>query len=382
LRGIARRLVWALLFVVTFVAIGALIGGGIWYLWTKQTPPAEERIEISVASIERIVLGMYLQTRQTDIQAPINLDDDGLRAFTIKMGETARSVSGNLESEGLVSDGDLFRLLVRYLGIDQEIEAGEYYLRPNMTMEEIAYELRRGRLRSVTVTIPEGWRVEQIAQALAEKGLANAQKFMEVVQRGGQNYGFLRDRPPGSSTSLEGYLFPDTYQMPVQADIGTIVDIMLSDFDSRVSAELRSDIAAQGKTLFEVLTLAAIVEREAVMAEERPIIASVYLNRLEKGMYLQADPTVQYAKGYDEADGRWWGHMLQEEAVTAQSPYNTFLHPGLPPGPICSPGLAAIEAVVYPVETDYLFFYSKGDGSHAFAITYEEHLRNQAQYER
>jgi len=166
LRGIARRLVWALLFVVTFVAIGAVIGGGILYLWTKQTRPAEERIEISVASIERIVLGMYLQTRQTDIQAPINPDDDGLRAFTIKMGETARSVSGNLESEGLVSDGDLFRLLVRYLGIDQEIEAGEYYLRPNMTMEEIAYELRRGRLRSVTVTIPEGWRSEQIAQAL------------------------------------------------------------------------------------------------------------------------------------------------------------------------------------------------------------------------
>lgn len=170
--------------------------------------------------------------------------------------------------------------------------------------------------------------------------------------------------------------------MPIQVDIGTMVDIMLNGFDSRVSAELRSDIASQGKTLFEVLTVAAIVEREAVMAEERPVIASVYLNRLKKGMYLQADPTVQYAKGYDETDERWWGHMLQEEAVTTQSPYNTFLHPGLPPGPICNPGLAAIEAVVYPAETDYLFFYSKGDGSHAFAITYEGHLRNQAQYER
>jgi len=382
LNGIARRLVWALLFVVAFVAIGGVIGGGIWYLWTKDTRPAEERIEISVASLERIVLGMYLQTRQADIQAPINPDDDNLIAFRITMGETARSVSGNLERDGLVSDGDLFRLLVRYLGIDQEIEAGDYYLKPNMTMEEIAFELRRGRLRSVTVTIPEGWRAEQIAQALAEQGLVNAQEFMEVVLRGGQNYGFLRDRPPGSPTALEGYLFPDTYQVPIETDVSTIVDIMLSDFDSRVSAELRSAIASQGKTLYEVLTLAAIVEREAVLVEEQPIIASVYLNRLQKGMYLQADPTVQYAKGYDETDGRWWGHMLQEEAITTQSPYNTFLNPGLPPGPICNPGLTAIEAVVYPAEEDYLFFYSKGDGSHAFAITYEEHLRNQAEYER
>ncbi len=380
--GIMRRLVWALTFVVTFVAMGAVIGGGIWYLWTRPTRPSEERIEISVASIERIALGMYLQTRQADVQAPINPEDDNLRAFSIKMGETATTVSASLEREGLVSDGDLFRFLVRYLGIDQQIEAGEYYLRPSMTMEEIAFELRRGRLRSVTVTIPEGWRAEQIAQALAEKGLVKAQQFMEVVQRGGQNYGFLRDRAPGSATSLEGYLFPDTYQMPAQAGAGTIADIMLNNFDTRVTPELRFAIGSQGKTLYEVLTLAAIVEREAVVAEERPIIAGVYLNRLRKGMYLQADPTVQYAKGYDEAEGRWWGHMLQEEAATTQSPYNTFLHPGLPPGPICSPGLAAIEAVVYPAETEYLFFYSKGDGSHAFAITYEEHLRNRDKYER
>lgn len=380
--GLARRLIWALLFVVTFVAIGAVVGGGIWYLWTGHDRLAEQPIEISLGSIERIFWGMYLQFREAEVQAPVRPDDDNLRAFIVEMGEPAGTVSANLEREGLVTDGNLFKRLLVYLGIDQKIEAGEYYLRPNMTMEEIAFELQRGRSRSVTVTIPEGWRAEQIAQALESQELVDAQRFIEAVQRGGQNYGFLRDRPPGTSSSLEGFLFPDTYQIPAYADVATVLDIMLGDFDTRVTPELRSAIASLGKTLYEVVTVASIVEREAVLAEERPVIASVYLNRLKKGMYLQADPTVQYAKGYDEGSGRWWAHMLQEEAATVESPYNTFLNPGLPPGPICNPGLAAIEAVVYPAQEEYLFFYSKGDGSHAFAVTYEEHLQNQAEYQR
>jgi UPF0755 protein len=382
LSGLARRLIWALLFVVTFVAIGAVVGGGIWYLWTGHDRLAEQPIEISLGSIERIFWGMYLQFREAEVQAPVRPDDDNLRAFIVEMGEPAGTVSANLEREGLVTDGNLFKRLLVYLGIDQKIEAGEYYLRPNMTMEEIAFELQRGRSRSVTVTIPEGWRAEQIAQALESQELVDAQRFIEAVQRGGQNYGFLRDRPPGTSSSLEGFLFPDTYQIPAYADVATVLDIMLGDFDTRVTPELRSAIASLGKTLYEVVTVASIVEREAVLAEERPVIASVYLNRLKKGMYLQADPTVQYAKGYDEGSGRWWAHMLQEEAATVESPYNTFLNPGLPPGPICNPGLAAIEAVVYPAQEEYLFFYSKGDGSHAFAVTYEEHLQNQAEYQR
>ena len=380
--GLARRLIWALLFVVTFVAIGAVVGGGIWYLWTGHDRLAEQPIEISIGSLERIFLGMYLQYRQAEVQAPVRPDDDNLRAFVIESGETGASVAASLEREGLVADGGLFRTLVRYLGIDQQIEAGEYYLRPNMTMEEIAFELQRGRASSITLTIPEGWRAEQIAKALADQDLVDAQRFMEAVQRGGQSYSFLRDRPPGTASSLEGFLFPDTYQIPTHTDVATVLDIMLRNFDARVTPELRSAIASQGKTLYEVVTVASIVEREAVLADELPIIASVYLNRLKKGMYLQADPTVQYAKGYDEESGRWWAHMLQEEAATVKSPYNTFLNPGLPPGPICNPGLATIEAVVYPAQEEYLFFYSKGDGSHAFAVTYEEHLQNQAEYQR
>jgi UPF0755 protein len=136
-------------------------------------------------------------------------------------------------------------------------------------------------------------------------------------------------------------------------------------------------------SVFQVVVVASIVEREAVVAEERPMIADVYLNRLKKGMYLQADPTVQYALGYQPQSGQWWLLPLPIEALsTTLSIYNTYLYPGLPPGPICSPSLASIDAVLNPAGTDYLYFYSKGDGTHAFARTYEEHLRNQALYQQ
>jgi UPF0755 protein len=148
---------------------------------------------------------------------------------------------------------------------------------------------------------------------------------------------------------------------------------------------MRSDAQARGLSLHEVLTLASIVEREARLDAERPIVASVYLNRLAKKLpeadgYLRADPTFQYARGYDPKTGRWWAPFGVDDVKSLDSPYNTFLRPGLPPGPICSPSLASIKAAIYPAETQFLYFYAKGDGSHAFAKTYEEHLKNQSLY--
>ncbi|HOU25149.1 MAG TPA: endolytic transglycosylase MltG, partial [Anaerolineae bacterium] len=177
-----------------------------------------------------------------------------------------------------------------------------------------------------------------------------------------------------------GFLFPDTYQFAVTASATQIIDAMLQNFDRRVTIEMRQQALDEGLNLYQALTLASIVEREAVLAEERPIIASVYLNRLRKGIYLESDPTVQYGKGYDAATGRWWPHISMGELRTVDSPYNTYIHPGLPPGPICSPGLASIQAVLQPAKTNYLFFLAKGDGSHVFAETFEEHLQNQAKY--
>ncbi|MFL7807737.1 MAG: endolytic transglycosylase MltG, partial [Anaerolineae bacterium] len=227
--------------------------------------------------------------------------------------------------------------------------------------------------------------VEQIAEMLAEETAISPEEFLLVARTGTFNYSFLADRPAGSS--LEGYLMADTYRIPVDADATSLIERLLDTFDQRVTAEMRRDAQSRGMTIHEMVTLASIVEREAALDEERPIVASVYLNRLagrlpEADGLLRADPTYQYARGYDAASGRWWAGFGVDDVLTLDDPYNTFLYRGLPPGPICSPSLASLRAVVYPAETDYLYFYAKQDGSgtHAFAETYEEHLRNQARY--
>ncbi len=287
-----------------------------------------------------------------------------------------------MQREGLITDAQLFRWLVRYRGVDAQLEAGEYQLSPDMTLDEIVDTLQYGRLRDVTVTIPEGKRAEEVAELLEAQGLVEGEVFLALVQSGGFPYDFLFGRPDDAPSSLEGFLFPETYRFPVDYDAEQILDLMLATFGERFSPEMRQLAAEKGMTIYEVVTLASIVEREAVIPEERPIIASVYLNRLEQGMYLQSDPTVQYALGYQEDAGQWWKiPMSLEEDVQIDSPYNTYLYPGLPSGPICNPGLASLQAVLEPADTAYLFFFSRFDGSHAFAETYEEHLRNQEQYQ-
>lgn len=360
----------------------AILGGTLWYLLRDHNPAsAGDGPTIDAGSLERVAIAVYLQFKQDEIKQPAS-DDPSPVPFTVEPGETPATISVRLERMGLIQDAQLFRLLVRYWEVDDKLEAGEYELRRNMSMEEIVAALQHGVAITRQITIPEGWRMEQVAQFLAQEGLVDEARFLTLARQGDFPYDFLRDRPAGSPTSLEGFLFPDTYQ--VNETIGTegMINLLLRTFDQKVTPQMRQRAAERRWTIYEVVTLASIIEREAVVDEERPIIASVYLNRLAKGMYLQADPTVQYAKGYNTETGRWWNSMLQEEAQTVESPYNTFLYPGLPPGPICSPGLASIQAVLNPAETPYLFFFSKGDGSHAFSQTYEEHLENMKRYRK
>jgi UPF0755 protein len=208
---------------------------------------------------------------------------------------------------------------------------------------------------------------------------------LELVRSGGDfDHDFLADRPEGV-TSLEGFLFPDTYEFPSDATARDVIARMLDTFGQRFTPELREQARAQGLTVYQAVTLASIVEREAVLPEERPIIASVFLNRLRAGMHLNADPTVQYALGYQGEGHGWWKRPLLLEDLEVDSPYNTYRHVGLPPGPICNPGLAALEAVVNPADTRYLYFVANdvaGDGSHVFAETLEEHNANIAKYRR
>ena len=382
MRDSVSGIIRGVIIVIAIVLIIGIAGGALWFLLRDNSPTASDAgPSISLGSLEQIAIGIYLQLNQSKVDVPPS-DDATLIPFTIAPGETPSTIATRLKRLELIQDEQTFRLFVRYLGVDDQLEAGDYELRRNMTLEEIVARLQHGQIRSATITIPEGWRLEQIAQLSAREGLADEGEFLSLAQSGGFDYAFLSDRPPGSPSSLEGFLFPETYQVSEDSGTRGFIDLLLRTFDQRVTPEMRQRAREVRMTIYEVVALASIVEREAVVDEERPVIASVYLNRLNRGMYLQSDPTVQYAKGYSPDTGRWWNPMIQEEAQTVDSSYNTFLYPGLPPGPICSPGLASIQAVLYPAETPFLFFFSKGDGTHAFSETYEGHLENMRLYQR
>lgn len=359
-------------------------------------PPPPERVVAPPSPLERLspdtledtLIGWYLGLRAAEINTPPTTVDAPVR-FVVERGETARSIAARLQEEGLITDARLFELYLRYYGLSTRLEAGEFTLRRNMTMPEIARALQQARAKEVTITIKEGWRIEEIADYLEEEGVVNSQEFLSLARTPEAlspevrtRFTFLQALPPGSS--LEGYLFPETYRVAVGSDPEVIITRMLETFDERVTPELRGAAAARGYTLHQVVTIASIIERETPFADERPLVSSVYWNRLEgqcpeAGTYLQADPTVQYAMG---RPGEWWWKPPSVEVYKqVQSPYNTYLYPGLPPGPIANPGLSAIQAAVYPKTTRYCFFVARGDGGHVFAVTLAEHERNVRQFQ-
>ena len=317
------------------------------------------------------------------INTPLS-SDSGLVPLTIDEGETAESVAQKLRDAGLIQDTQLFRQLLQYNGIDTQLVAGDYQLRRNMTMKEIAGALYRGRSAQMKVTVPAGMRMEQLADNLTAADIMDGRQFLRYAQRSMLiDHPLLAGRPPGQS--LEGYLFPDAYLIADYATPQDLIMGMLNNMAGKLPPNALDLAQQQGLTFYEAITLASIVEREAVLAEERPIIASVFLNRLRSEIPLQADPTVQYAMGYQPGSEQWWKTPVSlDEYETVDSPYNTYLHSGLPPGPIASPGLASIMAVLYPAQTDYLFFVCRypncAAGEHVFAATYEEHLQNVAAY--
>lgn len=337
------------------------------------------------------VLQSYLTSNETALQQPHSVDTRPI-LFEIAPGSTARTIAEQLAATGLIGDATLFEAYVRVKGISQRLEAGTFYLRPNMTPVEIAEALQNSRAASTRVTIPEGWRLEQSADYLRDKGiLADSEEYRRRILAGDltgldvSRYPFLNSRPAG--TSLEGYLFPSTFELPAEGTSATdLLARQLDAFRAQVVPVYDGAVAAGSATLdlYAVLTLASIVEREAVLPEERPAIAAVYLNRLDAGIKLDADPTVQYAMGYQAATGQWWKTpVFLEEYSSVQSPYNTYIYTGIPPGPIASPGLASIRAVLYPDEHNFLYFVATPDGSgaHIFAETYDEHLVNVRRYQ-
>ncbi|MCS7282165.1 MAG: endolytic transglycosylase MltG [Anaerolineae bacterium] len=374
-------------FLIALVSAGAMVGvvlragggaGGIG-LCSLSAPPAPKDVALET----------YIQLHADELRQPAGTDDTPV-TFVVQPGETAAQVAQRLQAMGLIRDAELFRRYLQYKGMDAGIEAGTYTLRRTMTIPEIAEALQTGHRPERVLTVREGLRLEEVAAVVAAQTGIPEEEFRDFATTGWRasdlpvKYGFLNTLPP--KATLEGFLFPETYRLPEKVTPYDVVARMLATFDARVTEEMRLAGANQGLTLYQMVTLASIVEREAVIPEERPIIASVFLNRLREGWLLGADPTVQYALGYDEKTGSWWRRLYFDElGITSLAdidhPYNTYRYPGLPPGPICSPGLASIQAVAFPAQTEYFYFIAdchKRDGSHLFARTEAEHNANYA----
>jgi UPF0755 protein len=335
--------------------------------------------------LERIYLRLQLASRDTDLKAATGSTAQQV-CFRVNSGDSANQIALNLQRQGLIKDSELFRLYARYNGFDARLQAGTYALRGRLTIPDIVQTLTNIGANTVTFRITEGWRLEEIAEAIdrAAPPLSfRGADFLNLVGAGratswplGQTLAAAWGIPAGQS--FEGFLFPDTYTFAACATAEEAVTRILRTFDSRVDAALREAMRQQGLTLYQAVTLASIVEREAAVADERPLIAGVYLNRLRKPMTLDADPTVQYALGRSRDASTWWPQITQADYQGVQNPYNTYVNQGLPPGPIANPGLSALQAAASPQTSQYLYFRASctGDGRHRFAVTFEEHLRN------
>lgn len=328
--------------------------------------------------VRTTIIRVSLSSRQEDLNRPIGSNETPQR-FTINVGDTPLTIALNLTNAGLISDAQLFVDYVRVEQLDSQLEAGIYFLNQTQTIPEIALLLTDSRSSHIPFRILEGTRIEEIADLIDQNRLFNftGSDFEAMVGIGTQiDPTFAAEMGIPVGASLEGFLFPSTYQLPPDITPESLRDTLLEAFRTNVGTQLLLDIQAQGLTMRDAVILASIVEREAVWDDEHPMIASVYRNRLAIGMRLEADPTVQYA--LNGTRGRWWVNISIADYRGVESPYNTYLNTGLPPGPIANPGISAIRAAVHPAESSYYFFRAKCDGSnyHIFATTYDEHLAN------
>lgn len=303
-------------------------------------------------------------------------------AFTVAQGMAPGDIATALQREGVLTDVRRFSLLLGLNSAGRELRAGCYVFAPRTPAAEVIRRLRGGVTAGQLVAIPEGRRLEEVGVILEQAGIASRAQWDAALAAAPRA---ALPEPPPAERSLLGYLLPASYPLQCRASAEQMIGAMLDAFAAQVTPELIAGARAQGLTLDEAITLAAIVEREAVLKTEQPVIASVFLNRLRAGIALQADPTVQFAlaaRRPPAGGASWWKSALTEDDLAVDSPYNTYRHPGLPPGPIANPGIDAIRAVARPAQTDYLYFVAKGDGSHAFARTLAEHNTNVARYQR
>lgn len=319
-----------------------------------------KRLIILIGFVTIITLGFYLYYVEGSL--PVDKSSRESVVFVVRRGENLDTITNNLSDKNLIRSKIIFYTVVKKLGIERSIQAGDFRLSPSMDVEEIANAFTHGTL-DVWMTIIEGTRKEEVAQVVSQNLNIPEIEFLKSAK--------------------EGYLFPDTYLIPKDATAVAVLQIFETNFNRRFSNELKENAKQKNLTVDEVITLASLIEREALFDEDRIRVANVLLKRLANGIKLDIDATVQYAVGYQSDKKSWWKKNLTVDDLTTNSPYNTYKNAGLPPGPIASPGLASIQAVLNAnSDTPYLYYVSDKTGHLHFAGTLEEHNNNVAKYVR
>ena len=287
--------------------------------------------------------------------------------ISVKSGMSSNDIAHLLYQKGLIRNEFLFHMVVRVKGMENALQAGDYMISPNMTVQQIINMLTKGETVYRQITIPEGYNVNQIAALIDGNHLGDGNKFKEIARNFAPYVYMTEHQNPSIVYKAEGYMFPDTYRIAQGTSEEQILSILLAQFDRQFTPAMRERASSLGLSINDVVILASLVEKEARLAQDRPIIAGVFLNRLKIQMPLQSCASIQYILGYPKAE-------LTVKDTEIPSPYNTYQHMGLPPGPIANPGLASIQAVLNAAKTDYLYFVADEHGAHHFSRTYEEHL--------
>jgi UPF0755 protein len=293
----------------------------------------------------------------------------------IPPGSSTMSIVQTLESGGVIRDRRLALLVLKVLHRGRSLKAGEYRFEGPRSMEQVLRKIEAGDVVAYRVTVPEGLTAAEVFALFASQGFGEANDYAVLFRQPG-----TFDGMPPEAPTLEGFLFPETYNVTRSMSAREIVGIMVHQFKKRLPESFEKRARAHGMSLVQAVTLASLVEKETSVAAERPIVSGVYRNRLKKGMLLQCDPTTIYAL---KRIGAWHGVLTRSDLQVVE-PYNTYVSPGLPPGPICNPGLSSLRAAVEPAEVPYVYFVATGtgDGSHRFATDYEDQQKNVAEYQK
>lgn len=315
--------------------------------------------KLSIVIILLAVCGIIGFSWWTNGTGSVNQTDKTQKEFVIQKGEPLRQIANRLQANGLIKDPIVFFLTVKLNGMDNKIEAGDFRLSPDLDAKQIATALTKGTL-DLWITVPEGYRATEIAGVLKQKfPQYNSDWQTELTQ-------------------YEGYLFPDTYLLTKDTTVEQVINTMRENFNKKY-ASLISNITPTSEQQ-RIVTVASLIEREAKYPQDRPLVASVIYNRLQNGMPLQIDATIQYALGYQTAENSWWKKNLTTDDLSLNSPYNTYKQVGLPPTPICNPGLDSLQAAIQPAQTNYLYYLSDKSGHNHYAATLAEHNANIQKY--